>query len=240
MADKATQLILDALTRAATEPAGLPLHARKADPGLFPSTVLAKTAADRAKTEGLLEIVEAGQREIARLTDKGMQFLVSRASPRDVLRDFVRLLEERQAAVTEFARSANEMAASLSSMRAIAEAVLPRIENHTATNGKMMNGVLTTPRSSSIPTTDHLIADIKARLSEWHAAADASQDCPLSDLYRRLESETTVGLFHDALRQLHEDSQVYLHPWTGPLYALPEPAFALMVGHEVAYYASIR
>ena len=50
----------------------------------------------------------------------------------------------------------------------------------------------------------------------------------------------SVGLFHDALRQLHEDHQVYLHPWTGPLYALPEPAFALLVGHEVAYYASIR
>ena len=62
------------------------------------------------------------------------------------------------------------------------------------------------------------------------------------DLYRKLESANmvSVGSFHDALRQLHEDEQIYLHPWTGPLYALPEPAFALMVGHEVAYYASIR
>ena len=203
MADKATQLILDALTRAATEPAGLPLHVRKTEPGLFPSTVLAKTAADRAKTEGLLEIVEAGQREIARLTDKGMQFLIDRTSPRDVLRDFVRLLEERQAAVAEFAKSANEMAASLSSMRAIAEAVLPRIENQTAMNGTMMNGVLTTSRPSSSRITDDLIADIKTRLSEWPERPGASQDCPLSDLYRRLDSETTVGLFHDALRQLH-------------------------------------
>jgi len=29
-------------------------------------------------------------------------------------------------------------------------------------------------------------------------------------------------------------------PWTGPLYDLPEPHFALLVGHEVAYYASSR
>ena len=62
------------------------------------------------------------------------------------------------------------------------------------------------------------------------------------DLYRKLESgnQVSVGLFHDALRQLHDDHQLYLHPWTGPLYALPEPAFALLVGHEVAYYASQR
>jgi hypothetical protein len=83
---------------------------------------------------------------------------------------------------------------------------------------------------------------VKARLAEWHAAAGSSQDCPLPDLYRKLESknEVSVGLFHDALRQLHDDHQVYLHPWTGPLYALPEPAFALLIGHEIAYYASIR
>jgi hypothetical protein len=39
---------------------------------------------------------------------------------------------------------------------------------------------------------------------------------------------------------LHDREQVYLHPWTGPLYAMPEPAFALLIGHEVAYYANLR
>ena len=87
-----------------------------------------------------------------------------------------------------------------------------------------------------------MIADLKGRLAEWHAASGTSQDFPLPELYRRLEcaGQVSVGQFHDALRQLHDDHQIYLHPWTGPLYALPEPAFALMVGHEVAYYASIR
>jgi hypothetical protein len=50
----------------------------------------------------------------------------------------------------------------------------------------------------------------------------------------------TIGRFHDGLRRLHDEGQAYLHPWTGPLYAMPEPAFALLVGHEVAYYASPR
>ena len=50
----------------------------------------------------------------------------------------------------------------------------------------------------------------------------------------------TVGRFHDALRQLYEMNRVYLHPWTGPLYEIPEPLYALLAGHEIAYYASPR
>ena len=50
----------------------------------------------------------------------------------------------------------------------------------------------------------------------------------------------SIGQFHDGLRELHDREQVYLHPWTGPLYAMPEPAFALLIGHEIAYYASQR
>jgi hypothetical protein len=62
-------------------------------------------------------------------------------------------------------------------------------------------------------------------------------------LYRALttrESPPTIGEFHDCLRRLHAAGSVYLHPWTGPLYALPEPAYALLAGHNVAYYASSR
>jgi hypothetical protein len=68
-------------------------------------------------------------------------------------------------------------------------------------------------------------------------------DCPLPDLYgeaRRLVPTLTIGQFHDGLRTLHQRAQIYLHPWTGPLYELPEPTLALLAGHEVAYYASFR
>jgi hypothetical protein len=72
---------------------------------------------------------------------------------------------------------------------------------------------------------------------------DARGDCPLSQLYRWAQTrnaDLSIGTFHDALRLLHERQRIYLHPWTGPLYDLPEPHFALLVGHEVAYYASSR
>jgi hypothetical protein len=51
-------------------------------------------------------------------------------------------------------------------------------------------------------------------------------------------SDITIGQFHDGLRRMYDEGSIYLHPWTGPLYALPEPALSLMIGHEVAYYAS--
>jgi hypothetical protein len=50
----------------------------------------------------------------------------------------------------------------------------------------------------------------------------------------------SLGSFHDALRRLQDAGQIYLHPWTGPLHEIPEPPCALLVGHVVAYYASIN
>lgn len=246
MADKSQQLIVEALTRAATEPHGLPLYAQKSEPGLFPATTTAKAIADRAKADGLLHVIECeakgkNLREVCVLTEKGMQFLARQASPRQVLEDFVRVLEARQAEVDQMGAHLTRMADGMQSIKAAVAAVLPRLIEQTPTNGKPMNSTLPMSKPTFV-ASDELIADVKARLAEWHASAGASQDCPLPDLYRQLESRSpvSIGLFHDALRQLHDDHQIYLHPWTGPLYALPEPCYALLVGHGVAYYASIR
>jgi DNA-binding PadR family transcriptional regulator len=247
LADKSTQLIIEALTRAAAEPSGLSLYANKSEGGLFPSTAVARNAADRAKADGLLRVVESdlqgrAGRDVCALTEKGREFLIRQASPRQVLEDLVRVLEERRSAIDGLAETANAMSAQLQSLRTLVEQVIPRLSDHPGKNGAIMNGLLIPTRPSATAAPDTLIVDIRERLAEWHAAAGASQDCPLPDLYRKLEStgKASVGQFHDGLRQLHDDHQIYLHPWTGPLYALPEPAFALLVGHEVAYYASIR
>jgi hypothetical protein len=71
----------------------------------------------------------------------------------------------------------------------------------------------------------------------------ALADCALPELFgeaRRCAPTLTIGQFHDGLRALHQHDLIYLHPWTGPLYELPEPTLALLVGHEVSYYASVR
>jgi hypothetical protein len=74
-------------------------------------------------------------------------------------------------------------------------------------------------------------------------ALRGSDDCPLPELYQKASEMVpglTIGHFHDGLRQLHDRQQIYLHPWTGPLYDLPQPPYALLIGHEIAYYASRR
>ncbi len=79
-------------------------------------------------------------------------------------------------------------------------------------------------------------------LAQWQRSG-ASGDCPIPELYRQATAAApclSVGLFHDGLRSLYDQERIYLHPWTGSLHELPDPACALLVGHEVAYYASLR
>jgi len=228
VADKLTQQIVDALSRAAADPSGVPLVAAKAEPGLFPAVPAGKTAAQKAVADGLLKATDArakAGRELYTLTDSGWAFLLAAANPKQVLEDFVRVLEARQGEVNDLLAVARRMADSLVGLREAVGRVLPKV---------VTNRVASEP--TSLSPTD-LADTLLTRLTDW--AATAGEDCPLPDLYRRAGA-ASVGAFHDALRRLHDSGAVYLHPWTGPLYALPEPAFALLVGHGVAYYASAR
>ncbi len=230
MADKLTHLLLDALGRAALAPGGLPLTGSKTAPGLFPATALARQAAQRGRDDGLIHLVAAdpkgkADRDIYTLTDRGRAFLLQHTSSKQVLEDLARAVESRQGQVAEMIAAARQMQAGLEAVKEILAAVLPRVGPPTAD-------------AAGSPWLDAL----QSRLADWRRGG-APGDCPLPELYRGLRADhpaLTIGRFHDGLRDLHERQQVYLHPWTGPLYALPEPAFALLVGHEVAYYASAR
>lgn len=264
MADKLTQLITDALTQAAAHPDGLPLYATKTEAGLFPNTAAAKPAAQKCLTEQLLR-VSATQtkgkltRELYTLTEAGWEFLLAAVNPRQVLEDFVRVLEARQGEVGELLETARRMADSLHGLKEAVARVLPSVSagrvNAALTREPAPGPDMPAPRSTSrltehlqaepqavvVDVTPDLGATLLAHLGEW--SGTAGEDYPLPDLYRslsRLPSPPSIGEFHDCLRRLHADGAIYLHPWTGPLYALPEPAYALLVGHNIAYYASIR
>jgi hypothetical protein len=249
LADRTSQLVLSALSRAAAEPAGLPLHPARGAAGLFPASAGGRQAALRATVEGYLRpsAVPApvaansepgGTRpvkvsaELYVLTDKGLSFLLSQTSPRPILEDFVRVLEARHAQASGLLSAARQMLTEVSSLRLVAERVLERIREP---------GYVWAPDAVDEPETraaDSILLDILSR-----RPGGSGEDCPLPELFRRASEAAaalTVGQFHDALRRLNDAGRVYLHPWTGPLYDLPEPAFALLVGHVVAYYASVR
>jgi hypothetical protein len=239
LASKSTRLMLDALARAVAEPAGLPLFSVKSAPGLFPPTATARQVAQRCKEEGLLRVLALEThgkqpREFCAITDKGREWLLSQASPRQVLEDFVRVLEERQKQIAELHTATRGLAASVESLQTTIKQILPSaLEAHHHGPNSAVGG------ASAVDSKWQI--NVLPILEQWHASS--AGDCPLPELFRQLKSAhsgLTIGTFHDGLRQLHDQHQVYLHPWTGPLYELPEPPFAVLIGHFVAYYASLR
>jgi hypothetical protein len=289
VADKLTQQIIEALTKAAAEQAGLPLYGGKTDPGLFLSSTAGKTAAQKCLGDGYLRCVGTeprGKRDVYSLTDKGWEYLLAQVNPKQVLEDFVRVLETRQGEVGELLDTARRMADSLHGLKEAVTRVLPAVSaaritprttplspreagerealsasRHPASLPECIQSRMSfsageperpdypavhvepaeEPVGSAHASGLDLAAEIQGRLREWSGAA--GEDCPLPALFRKVahcEPAPTIGEFHDCLRRLCADGVIYLHPWAGPLYALPEPAYALLSGHSIAYYASIR
>ncbi len=175
------------------------------------------------------------------LTEKGLAWLLSQSSPRQVLEDFVRALEARQCQAAELLAAMKRMQAGFDALKAGAEKVLEQLSRPGAPAAPAENLMDRFSRFHQ-QTADEPSAVLLARLAEWQASG-ASEDCPLPELHRRAQttiSGLTLGMFHDALRRLYDAGRIYLHPWTGPLHALPQPPFALLVGHEIAYYASVK
>lgn len=241
LADSGTQIVLGALRRAVADPGGMPLFGTKAVAGMFPATASARRAAQHCKDQGFLEVVGRQSRgksvqEICALTEKGLAYLLTQVDPKSVLEDLVRVLDARKAEADEMLARARKTQADFEALRSTVEKLLRDLDQPalpaTSTNG---NGIQhCEPADPSRSVLDCL--------TRWDAAGTI-EDCPLSELYRRVRDPLptlSIGEFHDALRRLHEQQRIYLHPWTGPLYDLPEPAIALLVGHEVAFYASKR
>jgi hypothetical protein len=262
VADKLTRQITDALAKAAAHPDGLALYATKADPGLFPNTAAAKPAAQKCVADRLIHVARTetrgkAPRDLYALTEKGWDFLLAQVNPKQVLEDFVRVLEERRGEVGELLDTARRMAESLQGLRDAVSRVLPVVsesrvklpgESRSSGRGCAVAIAQTNGNCEPVPTAVAVLdaepaADLApallARLADWSGPTD----CTLPELYRSLsllDPAPTIGQFHDCLRRLRDEGAVALHSWTGPLYAMPEPACALLVGHGIAYYASLR
>jgi hypothetical protein len=237
LADKSTQLVLDALTRAVADPAGTLLHGSKAAPGLFTRTAPAKQAAQRCKDEGYLHVLRTETKgktaqEVCAITEKGLAYLLSQTSPKQVLEDFVRALEARRSQVADLVATARQWLAAFEALKATVEKVLTHVQSARPE----------VPSPSAVNGSETWTGAVLSHLARWQESG-ATEDFPLPELYRQAQQASpslTIGHYHDGLRRLHDQGQIYLHPWTGPLYEIPEPPYALLVGHEIAYYASRR
>jgi hypothetical protein len=237
LAEKSTQLIIEALGRAAADPEGAPLHSAKTAAGLFAATAAGKQAAQQCKDQGLLRVVRTETKgktttEVCAITENGLAFLFNQVSPRQVLEEFLRVLQGRQGQVDELLAAARRMQISLDALKHAAERALQEIRKPSSAIGP--------DRSSNGAET--WLAGLLSYLAR-HQQSGATDDCSLPLLFHHVQQmapHLSIGQFHDGLRKMHDQQQIYLHPWTGPLYELPQPPLALLVGHEIAYYASIR
>jgi hypothetical protein len=242
MADKSSTLILEALTKALAEPGGLPLHGTKRLPGLFTVSAGAKLAAQRCLEQGYLRVLHRENKgkavqEFCGLTEEGLAHVLSQVSPKQVLEELVHTLQARQTLVAELVTAARQWQTGLDALQAAVEKVLQQIQS-----GPASPSAATVGPASSLNGSHSVAADLVACLSQWQATGSPG-DCPLPELYRCVQPtlpSLTIGQYHDNLRHLHDQEKIYLHPWTGPLYEIREPAYALLVGHEIAYYASTR
>jgi hypothetical protein len=242
MADQST-LIVDALRRAAAEPSGLPLFGGKTAPGLFPTSALARQAAQHCRDEAYLRVVRTEARgktslEICTLTDKGMAHLVEQVSPRRVLEDLARALDARGEHLATLTTAVQQGQSELQAFRGNIEKVLQSLSS----NGDLTNAFVTWKKQADADGAHQGALGAVLTLLQHRHAAGTTEDCPLPELYRHAcgVAPSSIGQFHDILRRLVDENRIYLHPWTGPLSEMPEPACALLVGHEVAYYASLR
>jgi hypothetical protein len=245
--DKSSQMVLNALSRAVADPLGLPLHGTRTSPGLFPATASGKLAAQRCQDEGFLQRLPSTADESRpgawAVTERGLDHLLGQLSPRQVLEDFVRAVEARQAQADELLSAARRLHATLDALKAGVDKVLPLLPALCRNgDGPLANLFRSFTSSTPEPTPTPPDDVVVHQLERWKQSG-TSEDCPLPELYRRVSAASaglSLGAFHDALRRLHDAGRVYLHPWPGPLYDLPEPPCALLVGHVVAYYASTR
>jgi len=219
LADKTQKLVAEALRKSVTCRAGMPLFANRGQAGMFPATPAGRAAADRARADRLVEPVGDDQWVAS---PQGLDQLLVEADPHKLFEDCVRAIEARQDQLEDVRATVNRLHANLDGLRATVERLLPALK----------------PSPVDVPVID---AAVESALSRWQA--EAGEDCPLPELFRQVElvrSDLTPGRFHDALRRLHTAGRIYLHAWTGPLDTMPEPAYAVLIGHDVAYYASGR
>ena len=241
---KHTELIVDALRMALSEPVEHRLFRAGKLAGLFPSrTGAAADAALFAIREGLFEIARTETKgrlvtEWVRPMPRGVAYLHDHDSPKAVLQDLRAAIGATQAgvpvwmaeakaeivAVSErFEKRAGELISHLEELTKRVEAALRRAEL----------GSPTLPGNSSqvVPWGLEALAYLDRRL---HTGIPG--DCPLGELFHAIGEKApavTLREFHDGLRRLHDLRAIKLTVGNES-----DPEFAMQVGAEFCSFAA--
>jgi hypothetical protein len=237
-----TELIVEALRLALSEPGEKRLFRAGKLPGLFPQRFgPAAEAALFALKQGLIETTrtEAKGRSITewvRPTSRGLTFLHDHDSPKAVLQDLKAAIgptraglptwmAEAQAQIAELTRlfqvQTQEMLNRLNEINQRIEAALQRVEGP--------SDPLPDSAAAVIPWSREALAYLDRR-----TFTGLPGPCPFADLFHALlEAHPALSLkqFHDGLRRLNDLRAVKLI--AAPAGKLPDPEYAILVGAEL-------
>jgi len=220
------ELLNAGLGRAVACPQGLALVAGRG--GMFPASASGREAARLAQERGFVRTLtdQRNAKESARLwtvSEAGLAHWLEQSNPRRAVEALADAIRGCRQEFADLGKSADRCREHLSRLSSAVDTAL----------GNSKDPVSVTTKAGATEPTKAILESLRA----WRDAGD----CPLPLLFEKAKvacPDISLGAFHDALRALRDRAAIHLHPWTGPLYELPEPAAAFLIGHEIAYYAS--
>jgi hypothetical protein len=248
MADKITEVLLDALRRAIAEPTEQRLFRSGKLPGLFTGrTSVYAEAASQALRDGLLEVVRSETKgkvttDWVRPSPRGVLFVHEHESPLrplEEVRDLLRVSREGipvwlaemrhdlQALVAKVAGEAERWSHRLDVLGQRVEEALRRTD---AGKTEGANG-----SAKAVPWALDALTYLDRRQT-----GGAAGHCPLPELFAALRLQhdaLSMTAFHDGLRRLADHRALQLYPFQGRADELPQPEYALLDGATVLYYA---
>lgn len=230
MRQPVADLVRQGLTAAALTPPDI-AGAGKRSPLMFPANQAGRAAEAYVSENMLLEKPAAEGIAPPSLTEKGWDWLRNQGAP--VLNDFLRQLEQWKDQDRVLMAKIRENSARLERLEIALKNMLVR-----------SGGGGTVSPGGDFNLKELILGVLSSGLYGAGRVSGASCDISLPNLFHQIGSNAhpklTSGAFQDALRELHREGKVLFHPWTGTLYSIPEPEFAFLVGHEVAYYVSLK
>ena len=249
MADKVSEVLLDALKQAMAEPVEQRLYKSGKLDGLFASRTGANgEAANLAIREGLLEVVRTETKgkittEWVRATPQAREFLQRHESPVQALKDLQAILQSNRQGIPLWLSEMQRDLETLSK-RLVEEA--EKWTHRLESIGEQVAQALRRVEAADSPAPEGGTAD-----SAWAVDAlgyldrrrvsGAQGECPLPELFGALRPrhrDLSVPEFHDGLRRLHDRRALRLLPFAGSPNEMPEPEYALTDGANVLYFAA--
>lgn len=220
--------LVAALRRLALEPEPIRLYATAKSVGLFQTRAArSRRLVEQLVANKFVQIEGNDEKtQTVRITEEGRTCLLESENPWILLEDLLRATEAQCDLLRKWENFWVRQRDTLEQQCLGIRRVLQRVEEQRAAeqfvDGALVNAV-----------------------EEWMAnpaLAERPADPTLSELFEAMKvrrPELTIGQLHDVLRILQADGRLCLRPWTGPLYQLPEPGAALLIGHEVLYYVHV-